>query len=221
MATRDAPPSALLLMAPGCAHCPVVLEGLVQLIEKGKLGRLEVVNILAHPERAQEVGTRSVPWTRIGPFELSGALTAGELAQWVTRAAEGTGIGAYYGHLLEDRKLDRVVAMIRETPATLNDLLSLLEDKDTPMAVRIGVGAVMEELQASGLISEALPELMHLAESDDPALRADACHYLGLSGDSAARPALEARLQDEDAEVREIAAESLVLLDTEPGEPTQ
>ncbi len=221
MATRDAPPSALLLMAPGCAHCPVVLEGLVQLIEKGKLGRLEVVNILAHPERAQEVGTRSVPWTRIGPFELSGALTAGELAQWVTRAAEGTGIGAYYGHLLEDRKLDRVVAMIRETPATLNDLLSLLEDKDTPMAVRIGVGAVMEELQASGLISEALPELMRLAESDDPALRADACHYLGLSGDSAARPALEARLQDEDAEVREIAAESLALLDTEPGEPTQ
>jgi len=221
LATRDAPPSALLLMAPGCAHCPVVLEGLVQLIEKGKLGRLEVVNILAHPERAQEVGTRSVPWTRIGPFELSGALTAGELAQWVTRAAEGTGIGAYYGHLLEDRKLDRVVAMIRETPATLNDLLSLLEDKDTPMAVRIGVGAVMEELQASGLISEALPELMRLAESDDPALRADACHYLGLSGDSAARPALEARLQDEDAEVREIAAESLALLDTEPGEPTQ
>ena len=42
-------PDALLLLSPGCAHCPSVLEGLSQLLKKGELGRLEVVNILAHP----------------------------------------------------------------------------------------------------------------------------------------------------------------------------
>jgi len=220
LANHDTPPSALLLIAPGCSHCPVVLEGLSRLIKQGKLGRLEVVNIMAHPERAQEVGTRSVPWTRIGPFELSGALSPAELEQWSERAAKGTGIGAYYGHLLEGRKLERVVAMIREAPATLNDLLGLLEDEETPMAVRIGIGAVAEELQDSGLISEALPELMRLSESPDAALRADASHYLGLSADPAAIPALEARLADEDAEVREIAAESLALLGVETGKET-
>jgi len=43
-------------------------------------------------------------------------------------------------------------------------------------------------------------------------VRADACHYLGLSGDAAARPWLDARLGDNDADVREIAAESLQAL---------
>ncbi len=46
----NSPPDALLLIAPGCGHCPAVLEGLTLLLKSGKLGRLEVVNILAHPE---------------------------------------------------------------------------------------------------------------------------------------------------------------------------
>ncbi|MBS0329365.1 MAG: HEAT repeat domain-containing protein, partial [Proteobacteria bacterium] len=43
----------------------------------------------------------------------------------------------------------------------------------------------------------------------DARVRADACHYLGLTGEAAARSWLDARLADEDADVREIAAESL------------
>ncbi|MFZ0257771.1 MAG: HEAT repeat domain-containing protein, partial [Gammaproteobacteria bacterium] len=55
-------PDALLLIAPGCAHCPVVLQSLAEMLKAGSLGRLEVVNIVAHPEVAKAVGTRSVPW---------------------------------------------------------------------------------------------------------------------------------------------------------------
>jgi HEAT repeat protein len=43
-------------------------------------------------------------------------------------------------------------------------------------------------------------------------VRADAAHYLGLSGNGDAIPYLQPLLQDEAAEVREIAAESLALL---------
>jgi hypothetical protein len=52
------PPDALLLMAPGCAHCPVVLESLGRLLKDGRLGRLEVINVAAHPEAAVAAGTR-------------------------------------------------------------------------------------------------------------------------------------------------------------------
>jgi HEAT repeat protein len=43
-------------------------------------------------------------------------------------------------------------------------------------------------------------------------VRADACHYLGLTGAGAAADYIRPLLDDKDAEVREIAAESLALL---------
>jgi len=54
-----------------------------------------------------------------------------------------------------------------------------------------------------------VPRLGLLSLHADARVRADACHYLGLTADAAARPWLEKRLSDEDADVREIAAESL------------
>ena len=69
--------------------------------------------------------------------------------------------------------------------------------------------------------SESLLEAYVLAHDNDPKyraaqadarVRADASHYLGLSGAAAARAWLEARLHDDDADVREIAAESLAAL---------
>ena len=56
--TQTPPPSAAsvpdaeLLIAPGCVHCPVVLDGLSALVKAGAIGRLEVVNIAQHPEIA-------------------------------------------------------------------------------------------------------------------------------------------------------------------------
>ena len=72
---QNAIPDALLLLAPGCPHCPAVLEGLSGLLKEGVIGRLEAVNAAIHPERAAELGVRTVPWARIGPFELEGEQT--------------------------------------------------------------------------------------------------------------------------------------------------
>ena len=57
-----------------------------------------------------------------------------------------------------------------------------------------------------------VPRLGELSAHADARVRADASHYLGLSGTAAARDWLEARLHDDDADVREIAAESLAAL---------
>lgn len=91
MTKSPSPKDALLLIAPGCAHCPVVLEGLSLLVKQGNIGRLEVVNIVSHPEIASELGVRSVPWFRIGNFELEGSHTPEELRIWAERASQTDG----------------------------------------------------------------------------------------------------------------------------------
>jgi len=211
MTPRQAP-SALLFTGSGCPHCATVLAGLTTLIKDGRLTRLEVVNLEADPGRARELGVHSVPWTRIGPFELVGALSPGELADWVEHAAEGNGWGAYYAHLLENRQLDEVARRIRDRPSTLTDLLNLLASDGTSMTTRIAVSAVIEELPGTPVLDEAIPELEQLTLSALAQTRADACHFLGLTGNRRALSAVRRLLSDEHPDVREIALDTLAVL---------
>jgi hypothetical protein len=205
-------PDALLLLATGCAHCPGVLEGLSQLLKQGRIGRLEVVNIVEHPEIAQAIGTRSVPWVRIGQFELVGALSPAELTHWVELGESDAGYTAYLSHLLETRRADKARALLERQPETLPLLIGLLATDETPMATRIGIGVVLEELTGSELLGKGLDALIALAESPQANVRADAAHYLGLTHLRAAAAPLGKLLHDEHPDVREIAAEALQML---------
>lgn len=202
-------PDALLLLAPGCPHCPAVLEGLSGLVKEGVLGRMEVVNIAVHPETAAELGVRSVPWTRIGEFELDGVLTPGELRRWAELAGTPRGMPEYFLHLLKNGRRDKVESLARQQPQRLLVLVTLLADADSSMAVRLGIGAVLEEFQGSSLAEVMIPGLGELTRHPDALTRADACHYLSLIGGAGIVPYLKACLADESAEVREIAEETL------------
>jgi hypothetical protein len=182
------------------------------MVKEGRLGRLEVVNIDAIPEAAAQHGVRSVPWTRIGPFELIGALSPAEVADWVEYARAGEGWPAYYIYLLEHQRLDEVVAQVRKFPATLASLLQVLAGDATPMGIRIGISAVMEELAGSEIMRAVVPQLEQLTLSDSAPTRVDACHFLGLTGDSRAIATVRRLLDDEQPDVREIAVETLALL---------
>jgi len=188
-----------------------MLDGLTRLVKDGRLARLEVVN-LSVAAAAPGDQLRSVPWTRLGPFELTGAIPAAELAQWAERAATGEGWAAYYAHLIEQRRLEEVERLVRERPGTLADLLDLLGHTDTPMALRIGISALIEGLAGGPILAAAVPVLVQLTLSNLSQARADACHFLGLAGDAAAIPAVRRLLGDEQPDVAEIARETLVLL---------
>lgn len=206
------PPDALLFIAPGCPHCPVVLQGLGELVKQGSIGRLEVINVAVHPEIAAQHGVRSAPWTRLGPFELEGAQTPQELRRWAELAASADGITTYLEQLLRDGQLNRAEQQLARHPDWLARLLPLLTKADTPMQVRIGLGALFEGQAGSAELQALVPTLGELSRSGDHSVRADACHYLALSGSAQAVPFLQARLEDESAEVREIAVESLEML---------
>jgi hypothetical protein len=211
------PPDALLLLATGCPHCPAVLEGLSLLLKQGIIGRLEAVNVAVHPERAAELGVRGVPWTRIGPFELEGPLGPAELRRWAEQVDRIEGMAEYFLHLLKTGRRAKVEEMARQEPSRLLALVRLLEDAETSMAVRLGIGAVLEELQGSGLTGVMVPGLGALTGHEDARTRADACHFLSLIGGPEVVPYLRACLDDPDGEVREIAAEALQEL--EAGKP--
>ena len=100
-------PDALMLLGTRCPYCPAVLDGLTQLVKKGVIGKLEVVNLEVDPETAQQLGVRSVPWVRIGPYELEGQQTPAELAAWAERAANDEGMKDYLSELINSANINK------------------------------------------------------------------------------------------------------------------
>lgn len=205
-------PDALLFISSHCPHCPSVLAGLAELLKRGVIGRLEVVNLELRPEIAREIGVRAVPWLRLGPFELTGARTVGELETWARRTQSDEGMSEAFHDLLKQGGLAQVLQLIQTEPTRLAALLPIVANPEASLNVKLGVGVVFEEFAGSGALSSLAADLGALTRHTDARVRADACHLLSLTRVDAARAWLEACLRDADPEVREIAAESLQTL---------
>ncbi len=202
-------PDALLLVSTHCPHCPAMLTALADLLKQGVIGRLEAVNLEQRPDVGQALGVRSVPWLRIGRIELAGVHSKTELAEWAAKADSEAGLADWFHLLLKEGQLPKAQAMIEADPALLAAVLPIVGNIDASLNVRLGAGVLLEEFAGSDTLRALLPRLGELSQHADARVRADACHYLGLTGDAAAKRWLDARVDDEDADVREIAAESV------------
>lgn len=207
------PPSALLFLSSQCPHCPAVLAGLSELLKRAVIGRLEAVNVQAHPRAAADLGVRAVPWVRLGPFELTGAISPGELETWARRAVTPEGMADAFHDYLKTGGAAQVMRLVAEVPSRLAQLLPIVANPGASLNVRLGAGMVFEEHAGGPALRTLVPLLCQLARHEDARVRADAAHILGLAREASARQCLEALLADADADVREIAGESLMLLD--------
>ncbi len=205
-------PHALLFTAPGCPHCPGVKASLEKLLAEGVITSLEVLSVVDEQARAAELGVRSVPWLQLGEFVLTGAQTPQELRQWAERAADPRGMSGYLEHLLANGELSEAEALLQRQPQHLDALLSLLGTPDTPIQVRLGIGAILESMEDTDTLRTLLPALVRFSANGDHRVRSDACHYLGLTHSKDALPALRIRLEDDHPEVREIAADAIELI---------
>ncbi len=208
------PPDALLFIAPGCVHCPVVLQGLSELLKQTLIGKLTVVNVAAHPEQAAEYGVRSAPWLRLGPFTLTGAQSPAELKQWTEWASSEDGAVHYVEHLLKQGGFKKAGVFIAEDTHRLKSLLAIIANPEADIDVRLGVSALLEAYTNKPELQNLLPQLAELTLHTDHRVRADSCHLLGLTGSVAALPYVEACLKDTHEEVREIAGEATEELKT-------
>ena len=100
----------------------------------------------------------------------------------------------------------------------MSDLLNLVAANDTPLTVRIGISAVIESVAGEPALRAAVGEIEALALADSPQVRADACWFLGLAGDPGALPTVRRLLDDEQADVRDVASEVLGILTGAPGD---
>ena len=204
-----APPDALLFVSPGCPHCAGVLRGLKELEEQGLIGKLTVVDVAEHPERAAEYRVRVAPWLRLGPFTLTGAQSPGELKMWAGWANGEEGTAHYVENLLNQGGYQQAAAFIDADTDRLKPLLAIVADPSAKIGVRLGVSALLEAHANSPSLQKLLPQLGELTRHADHRVRADACHLLGLTGSPAARVYVEQCLKDGHEEVREIAQEAI------------
>ena len=82
-------------------------------------------------------------------------------------------------------------------------------EKDGIEVMAIGIGAVLEDFEGDDALVKCLPELTKLTQSEEASTRADACHYLGLTGSREILSVISALADDEAEQVREIVADVL------------
>jgi len=205
----NTPQDALMLMGTHCPYCPGVLKSLQALLASGHIRHLETHNIEENPKIARELGVRSVPWVRIGPFELEGLRSEKELRKWAVKAATKTGQTDWLEEQLSSGNISKPLVRIKSDPAVLDDLLKLFADPDTQLNTQIAISAIMEDLKDTDTLRAVVEQLGELTQHKDARVRGDACHYLSLSGSPKAVAFIKPLLDDSDANVREIAKESL------------
>jgi thioredoxin-like negative regulator of GroEL len=202
-------PDALFLLGTHCPHCPGMLQGLANLVKAGTLGTLKVVNIEQRIDIARELGVRSVPWVRIGSFELEGLHSEQELREWALKAGTDSGMTDWLNDLLSSGNISKPLERVRSDPETMDALLELFTDPDTQLNTRIGISAIMEDLEGTDTLQAAVDRLGKLTHHQDARIRGDACHYLALAGTPEANDYIRPLLDDPDSGVREVAQESL------------
>lgn len=202
------PPSALLFTLPGCPHCPGVKRSLENLLREGLIGELTVADAATDP-RAAALSVKSVPWLKLGPFRFEGQMSPAELRRWAEAATDPSGLARYFFDMLKTGRRRKVEELIREEPARAAVLAQLVTDPEAGMAVRLGIGAVLEELAGTGLVEAMVAPLAAALPAAQPRDRADIAHFLSLIGSDAAREVLRGLTDDPDPEVREIAREAL------------
>lgn len=207
--TESSPPDALLLMGKQCPYCPTVLKALQALKAAGDIDELETVVIEDNPELAAELGVRSVPWVRIGPYELAGLRSEQELREWALKAGSEAGMANYLDELLSAGGLEKAQELVRNNPDAMHSLLEVLSDPDTQLNTRIGISAIMEEFAGSAQLQGIIEQLGVLTRHAEASIRGDACYFLALAGDKKAIVFIKPLLDDPDASVREIAGDSL------------
>lgn len=199
----------LMLSGTRCPFCGPMKLILNELKDEGRISSLEIINIEERPDIAVEYGVRSVPWLKIGDFELSGSHNRQEIIHWLDRAEHSSGDNEYISEKLGEGNIGAVRKLIQGKASALKNLVELMADGDAKINVRLGIGVIMEELAQQDIFSQVTDQLLDYLNDGDARVRSDACHYLSLTGNRKYINAISSLLDDENAEVREIAEDSL------------
>ena len=208
--------SVELFIATGCAYCPVVLSALSDLLKNGQLASLNITNIAVSPEKAEALNIRSVPWfslsSQYSHMIFSGNYSPNEISHWVTAAQSDNGMQEYIEKFLAEGHLPLGLQAIQLQPETFSSVITMLEDEDTSMHVRIGLDALLENFTSSDILKQYTPSFKSMATKENIRLQIDALHYLALTGDPENRSFIQKMTNDKNEQIRAAAEEALETL---------
>jgi len=110
---------------------------------------------------------------------------------------------------MENGLLDNIIDMFKHDKSLYEYIGYLITDER--IRVRIGATALIETLKKedSDNILKAVPSILPFLNDQNPVIRGDAAHLLGIIGNKDAIPFLEKIKNDNDANVRIIAEEAI------------
>ncbi len=192
-----------------CPHCPQVLLNLTDLLKAGDIASLQLLNISHFSRQAETLNIKSLPWVKIGPFEIEGLSSAHEYAKWARLVNTIEGLCNYLKLLLETGQLQKAGYVVESEDEGFDALIALLSDGKANITVRTGASALLEAYEGSQKLEQAMPVIAEMLKSDRVNIRADACYFLGLTHNPMAISKLKPMLQDGDSQVYELASESI------------
>lgn len=210
------PLTAELFVATGCSHCPIVLNELSEQLKKGNIASLNITNIAVDNERAAQLNIRSAPWFSLRNdtsfMIFSGSHTPKEIRQWISTAQTEKGMQDYIDYALSNGQLNTVIQAIEIEPANFTAIISMLEDEDTSMEVRIGLDALIESFASSEVLKMNVNAFKEIAKSNNLRLQIDALHYIALAANPEDSSFINEFTQHEDPQLKEAAVEALETL---------
>ena len=201
--------NAILILTSQCPHCASVMKSLSEMVKQGELASLEIINLEKKPEMAKKLGIRTIPWIKIGWFELEGLHSQKELQQKAQQAASDEGVLAHISEELLEGMVNKVLSLIEGQHNLIRHVLELLGDAEAKINIRLGVGVVIEEYASTDWFTAYIQQLAEYAHHKDERVRADACHYLSLTKNSEVLPYIKSLIDDSSEQVREVAEDSL------------
>ena len=211
MDTKPDIKSIELFIAPGCPHCPNMIKMTSEMVKKGDIAKLDIINIAEATGFASQIGIRSVPAFRINGVVLTGVHTAAELLDWLAKAGSDAQTD-YYNQAFEQGQLDEIIAKLENDTDHLLLLLQMSANLETPLTSRIAISAVFEHFAGQEALVNLLDDICRLTESEDNSVRVDMAHFLGLTQHENALTCLQKLLDDPFEDVRETAQDAIELI---------
>lgn len=172
-------PEVELFVMPGCPVCPQMERLFRQLQQEGLLERLEIIDITQNPQRAQQLGIRSAP-----SYLINGVLFSGMKPRSEIEALMKQNPTEKWRSLLSEELAEGGMEVARqavlEHEAAREALFDLLEDAQTPLVVRIGLSAILEEMAEQGLLEAYQSRLQRLVRHEDERIALDGLYYLSM-----------------------------------------
>lgn len=197
-----------LFVMHGCNLCPQMEALFKKMHENGAVEQLEIIDLVQHPELAEQFHIRSVPYYFIDGVGFSGLKSEHDINQ-LLRQDDSDNWRQLIVEELTSGQLDAAEKLIRDQDAAREAMLQLLADKETTLVVRIGLSAIIETLAASGLLNDYEARFIQMAHHGNANIAQDALYYLSLLGTDSSLQSLVDIAQDANHPLRAQAGELL------------